>query len=125
MPANTFLRVRPAQVLQVVAAGVLLFAAWQKLSGQPIAVDTFAALRLGQIGRISAGITEILIAVFICLPGLVWAGVLMGISQLSGAILFYVLVLQTALPPGQASGQLSLAMAGLAACIGVLLAKVL
>ena len=111
--------------MQAAAAGLLLFAAWQKLTGQPVAVETFAALRLGQLGRVSAGITEALSAILICLPTLVWAGALMGISQLAGAVLFHALVLRFSLSPMVEAGQLTLAVAGMVACAGVLMLRLL
>jgi putative oxidoreductase len=116
----------PARILsylfQALSAGIFFFIAWHRISGQPASVETFRILMLGNFGRYGAAIAEAITGVCLLLPELVWAGALMGLGTLSGAIFFHIAIIGQNV--GGDDGLLfQLATMGLISCIMVLYLK--
>ena len=75
--------------LQTIAALSLYYTAMQRIQGHAASVALFEQLHLGRFGLYTAGVTEAIVATCLLVPGLVWAGALMGLSLLLGALFFH------------------------------------
>lgn len=80
-------------LLRFVAAIILIQTLYFKFSGHPESVYIFSTLGMEPIGRIGIGILELIAAVLLLLPRLAWAGAVLGIGLMSGAIFFHLTIL--------------------------------
>ena len=74
---------------QAVGALCLAIAAFLKLSGHPATIAIFSQMHVEPFGRYSSALTDITVAVFLIMPGFIWAGAIMGLSILLGALFFH------------------------------------
>jgi putative oxidoreductase len=87
-------------VMQILLALAFLGAGFAKVSGQPMMVETFAKIGLGQWFRYFTGGIEIISAIFLLIPTLVPVGALLLVVTMVGAALAHLLVLGGApIPP--------------------------
>ena len=85
-----------AWILQILAAAAFLSAGVPKLLGNPMMVQMFDAIGIGQWFRYVTGGIEVGSAILLLLPGrAVFGSILLGCTMV-GAILTHVLVLHTA-----------------------------
>ena len=86
-----------AWILQILAAAAFLFAGVPKLTGDPMMVDMFDKIGVGQWFRYLTGGIEVGSAMLLLLPGRAIFGAIFLICTMVGAILTHLLVLHT--PP--------------------------
>jgi uncharacterized membrane protein YphA (DoxX/SURF4 family) len=80
-------------VLRVLVAGLFLFAAFAKLSGNQMMVDEFAVIGLGQWFRYLTGILELAGAILVLIPAVSVAGALILLAVDAGAFVAQAFVL--------------------------------
>jgi putative oxidoreductase len=79
--------------LQVFTAAAFLVAGFAKLSGQPMMVETFEKVGVGQWFRYLTGAIEIGSAILLLIPRLTPVGAALLICTMTGAVLAHLLVL--------------------------------
>ncbi|MBV9210644.1 MAG: DoxX family protein [Acidobacteria bacterium] len=80
-------------ILQVGAAGMFLFAAVTKLTGNPMAVEMFGKMGLGQWFRYLTGGLEVLGAVLLLIPRLCGMGGLLLFCVMIGAVATHLFII--------------------------------
>ncbi|HEX6927590.1 MAG TPA: DoxX family protein [Longimicrobiaceae bacterium] len=80
-------------VLQIAAAGMFFFAAWGKLTANPLMVATFEAIGLGQWFRVFTGALEVIGATILLTPRLAGAGATLLAVIMVGAVLTHLFIL--------------------------------
>ncbi|WP_318308712.1 DoxX family protein [Flagellimonas crocea] len=73
-------------ILRIVPAVILLQTLFFKFSAAPESVYIFKTLGLEPWGRIGLGILELVVAILILVPKTTWAGALLGLGIMGGAI---------------------------------------
>jgi uncharacterized membrane protein YphA (DoxX/SURF4 family) len=79
--------------LRLLAAIILLQTLFFKFTGAAESVYIFSQLGVEPWGRYAAGVAELVTAVLLLVPRTAWAGALMGIGIMSGALLSHLTVL--------------------------------
>ena len=79
--------------LQVLTAAAFLVAGFATLSGQPMMVETFEKVGVGQWFRYATGAIEIVSAILLLIPRLVPVGAALLVCTMTGAVLAHLLVL--------------------------------
>ncbi len=77
----------------LVAAVILLQTLYFKFSAAPESVYIFSAIGAEPSGRIGSGVVELVAAVLLLWPAFAWAGALLAVGTMSGAILTHLTVL--------------------------------
>ena len=72
--------------LKVVPAVILLQTLYFKFSAAPESVYIFETLGLEPFGRIGIGILELIAAILLLVPKTTWAGALLGMGLMAGAL---------------------------------------
>jgi hypothetical protein len=80
-------------VLQVLTAVAFLAAGFTKLSGQPMMVETFEKVGVGQWFRYLTGGIEVASAVLLLIPRLAAVGAALLVGTMAGAVLSHLLIL--------------------------------
>ncbi len=80
-------------ILQILTAAVFLMAGFTKLSGDPLMVEAFANIGLGQWFRYLTGTIEIVSALMLLVPRLVPVGALLLICTMLGATATHLFVI--------------------------------
>ena len=80
-------------VCRIVAAVILLQTLFFKFSAAPESVYIFTKVGAEPWGRIGSGIVELIAVALILTPRFVWAGALLALGVMSGAILSHLTVL--------------------------------
>jgi len=80
-------------VLQVLTAAAFLMAGFAKLSSQPMMVETFEKVGIGQWFRYVTGFIEIGSAILLLIPRLTPVGAALLVCTMTGAVLAHVLIL--------------------------------
>ncbi len=75
------------------AAIILLQTLYFKFSAAPESVYIFSTIGAEPAGRIGSGIVELIAAVLLLWPAFAWAGALLALGTMSGAILSHLTVL--------------------------------
>lgn len=91
-------------VLQVVTAAAFLTAGVAKLSGQPMMVENFEKVGVGQWFRYVTGAIEIASAVFLLIPRLTPIGAALLVCTMVGAVLSQLLVIHGSAVPALVLG---------------------
>lgn len=84
-------------ILVVVAAVILIYNAYIKLSSNPGAVQLFSGLGLEPFGRFTIGLLELAASVLLIFPGTVKYGAILGSILMSGVIVIHITKLGIAL----------------------------
>ena len=82
-------------ITKLVVAGILLQTLYFKFTAHPDSVYIFEKVGLGAVGRIGAGIGELIVAILILNPKTAWLGAVGAIGMMSGAIFFHLTSLGT------------------------------
>jgi putative oxidoreductase len=80
-------------VLQVVTAAAFLMAGFAKLTGQPMMVETFEKVGVGQWFRYVAALIEIGSAILLLIPRLTPVGAALLVCTMTGAVSAHLLIL--------------------------------
>ena len=75
------------------AAIILLQTLYFKFSAAPESVYIFSTIGAEPAGRIGSGVVELIAAVLLLWPAFAWAGALLALGTMSGAILSHLTVL--------------------------------
>lgn len=77
----------------LVAAAILLQTLYFKFSAAPESVYVFSSIGAEPAGRIGSGVVELIAAVLLLWPTFAWAGAMLALGTMSGAILTHLTVL--------------------------------
>ena len=80
-------------VLRLIAAVILLQTLFFKFTGAPESVYIFETLGVEPAGRIGSGVMELIASVLLLIPKYTWAGALLGVGIMAGAIASHLFVL--------------------------------
>jgi hypothetical protein len=80
-------------ICRIVAAVILLQTLFFKFTAAPESVYIFNKVGLGDAGRIGSGIVELIAAVLLFVPGLIWLGAALALGVIGGAIMSHLTVL--------------------------------
>src|SRR5215469_3914182 len=80
-------------LLRLTAAVILLQTLFFKFTAAPESVYIFTKVHAEPWGRIGSGVVELIAAVLILIPRTVWAGALLAIGVMAGAIVSHLTVL--------------------------------
>jgi len=80
-------------LLRAIAALILLQTLFFKFTAAKESVYIFETVGMEPHGRIGSGIVELIAAVLLLIPRFSWAGALLGLGVISGAIFFHLTVL--------------------------------
>lgn len=89
----TKLQTRLAWVAQLVAALILLQTLFFKFTASDESVYIFTKLGVEPAGRIGSGVLELITGGLLLVPRTAWAGALLGLGIMAGAILSHLTVL--------------------------------
>jgi hypothetical protein len=80
-------------VVRIAVALILVQTLYFKFSGAAESVYIFSTLGIEPVGRIGSGIAELIAAVLLLIPNLVWLGAGLALGVISGAIMSHLTVL--------------------------------
>ena len=80
-------------VLRIIVAGILIQTLRFKFTGHPDSVYLFTQLGVEPYGRIATGIIELITGVLLLIPKTAWAGALVALGVMTGAIISHLTVL--------------------------------
>jgi len=78
---------------QVIAATILVQTLYFKFTGAPESVFIFKTMGVEPVGRILAGIVELIAATLLVIRRLSWLGALIGAGVLTGAVFSHMFIL--------------------------------
>ena len=78
---------------RLIAAGILLQTLYFKFTAAPESVYIFTTVGMEPWGRIGSGVVELMAALLLVIPSTVWAGALIGVGVISGAIISHLTIL--------------------------------
>lgn len=92
---NTFSRkkVVASWICRITAAVILLQTLFFKFTGAPESVYIFTKVGLEPWGRYGSGVAELIATILLLTPRLAWAGALLAIAVISGALASHLTVL--------------------------------
>jgi uncharacterized membrane protein YphA (DoxX/SURF4 family) len=79
--------------LRIIAAVILLQTLFFKFTGAPESVYIFTQVGAEPWGRIASGVVELIAAVLLLTPRFTWAGALLALGVMAGAILSHLTIL--------------------------------
>jgi len=79
--------------LQVLSAIILLQTLFFKFTAAPESVYIFDKVGLGAPGRIGTGVAELIAAVLLLIPATAWAGAILSVGLMGGALVSHLTVL--------------------------------
>lgn len=82
-----------AWVLRLTAAFILVQSLFFKFSGAEESKYIFSTLEMEPWGRVGTGVIELVASVLLLIPRTTWAGAIIGLGTMSGAIFFHFTVL--------------------------------
>ena len=77
-------------LIRIIIALVLLETLWFKFTAHPDSVYIFTKMGLEPFGRIGIGISELIAAILLFTPKAIWAGALLSIGLMAGAIISHL-----------------------------------
>lgn len=80
-------------ICRIAAAVILLQTLFFKFTAAPESVYIFTKVHAEPWGRVGSGVVELIAAVLILIPRTVWAGALLAIGVMAGAIVSHLTVL--------------------------------
>jgi uncharacterized membrane protein YphA (DoxX/SURF4 family) len=118
----TKLQLRIAWAAQILAAVILLQTLFFKFTGAEESVYIFSRLGVEPVGRIGSGVLELITGVLLLIPRTAWAGALLGLGIMAGAILSHLTVLGIAVR-GDGGQLFAYALITFACCATVLVLR--
>lgn len=79
--------------LRIIIAVILVQTLRYKFTAHPDSIYIFTKVGLEPFGRIAIGVLELIAAILILIPKTVWAGALLTVGIISGAILMHLTLL--------------------------------
>ena len=79
--------------LRIVAAVILLQTLFFKFTGAPESMYIFERLGVEPMGRYGSGVMELFASILLLIPKYTWAGALLGVGIMAGAIASHLFVL--------------------------------
>lgn len=76
--------------LRIIVALILLQTLYFKFTGAEESLYIFEQTGLGDLGRYGSGIAELAAAILILIPRTAWAGALIALGAMSGALFFHL-----------------------------------
>ena len=107
-------------LLRIAAAIILLQTLYFKFTAHPESVELFTKLGVEPWGRIGTGIIELITSILLLVPSTVFAGALLGVGLMAGAILSHVTIIGIQ-SKGDGGQLFMLAIAVMVCCIIILL----
>jgi len=80
-------------IVQVLAAVIMLQTLFFKVTGAPETLYIFETVGQEPVGRYGSAAMELVAGVLLFIPALSWAGALLGLAVISGAIFFHLTTL--------------------------------
>jgi len=80
-------------ICRIAAAAILLQTLFFKFTAAPESVYIFTRVHAEPWGRIGSGLVELIAAVLILIPRTIWAGALLALGVMAGAIVSHLTVL--------------------------------
>src|SRR5271167_5071223 len=80
-------------VLRITAAVILLQTLFFKFTAAPESVYIFTRVGMEPWGRIGSGVVELIAAILLLTPRFTWAGSILAIGMMGGAILSHLTIL--------------------------------
>lgn len=80
-------------VLRLIAAAILLQTLYFKFTAAPESVYIFTRVGMEPWGRIGSGVVELIAAILLLTPRFTWAGSILAIGMMGGAILSHLTIL--------------------------------
>lgn len=77
-------------VVRIIVAIILVQTLRFKFTGHPDSVYIFTKVRMEPYGRILIGVVELIAAIFLLIPKLVWVGALLTLGVIGGAITMHL-----------------------------------
>ncbi len=77
-------------VIRIIVALILVQTLFFKFTAHPDSVYIFSQVGLEPIGRIGIGIIELIAAILLLFPKTIWAGALVTVGIISGAIMMHL-----------------------------------
>jgi hypothetical protein len=106
-------------ILQLIAAILMAQTLFFKFTGAEESIYIFSQLGMEPVGRIGAGVSELIAAILLLIPSRAWMGALLGIGIMAGAILSHLTVLGIEVL-GDGGRLFIYAIIVLVSCVGVL-----
>jgi len=106
-------------VAQLTAAAILGQTLFFKFTGAPESIYIFEKLGMEPVGRYGTGLAEMAAVALLLIPSLAWAGALLGLGVISGAVFFHLTALGIEVQ-GDGGLLFGMALATLVACALVL-----
>src|ERR1700759_1293800 len=78
---------------RITAAVILLQTLFFKFTGAPESIYIFTKVHMEPWGRYGTGVTELIASILLLLPRWCWAGALLALGVMGGAIMFHLTVL--------------------------------
>lgn len=79
--------------LRVIVAAILLQTLFYKFSGAAESVYIFSTVGMEPWGRIGSGVVELIASVLLLAPRYAWAGAMIALGTITGAIFFHLTLL--------------------------------
>ena len=80
-------------IAQIIAALIMLQTLFFKFSGAEESVYIFSTVHMEPWGRYMTGTAELLASILLLIPTLAWAGAILGIGIMTGAIICHLTIL--------------------------------
>ena len=77
-------------ILRLIPALIMIQTLYFKFSGAPESVYIFETLGLEPAGRIGSGIAELIASILLLIPKTAWAGAILALGVISGAIVSHL-----------------------------------
>ena len=78
---------------RLIAAAILLQTLYFKFGAHPDSIYIFSQLGMEPWGRIGTGVMELIASILLIIPSTAWAGALLGLGLMGGAIMSHLTIL--------------------------------
>jgi uncharacterized membrane protein YphA (DoxX/SURF4 family) len=80
-------------ICRIIAAAILVQTLYFKFTGAPESVYIFTKVHAEPWGRIGSGVVELISAILLLVPRTVWAGAILALGVMAGAIFSHLTIL--------------------------------